>query len=305
MIIINDKTKLGGMTYPFFGSDWEISIEKVSEAGEYRSPNYAYKTMAWTSDGKCSTMWSNEPFAEFKERWGFEFSMKKGALQLSKRMSRVFRPMFYWDMMFQRDVNIVIDKGLDKKTWDGAGVVSRKFVERVTMGTQFRNLTNRKKAVLWDKVKHARRVEFTVLNHLGELKGHAVISDDLDCDLIMPDDVKGEIKMNNGKAFVSFDFPHAADHMMVDSQSLINLGEFFPLWYYQEEMAEYNNKFLDSLEDGTIATKIASAFKADAEERWWLPEYFASGGGHNWFRGPLRSAANQHVRNIEGKVGIQ
>lgn len=301
MEMITRETKLGGMSYPFFQplGDWELTIESVKSPDEYKS-KFKHRTVAWISDNKISTLYSDWGWKKFQAHYNLKTHTHKGLLQLCKRMSRVFRPMFLWGFFYNRDLNIRVKKSLDTKTWDGAGLVSRKMLQKMLLTDAYLSLPLHKKAQLRQQINNAKRVEFTVLDRRGQMKGHALVVEQMQEDIVLPKDVKTELSMNNGQTFVSFDFPHAADHMMIDAQSLINLGEFIPIEDYGRWLDQHNDAYLDSMVSGVAQSNIALSY--NDENPWWLADYFRSGGRLEWFRAPLLALARQHEQTIIGKA---
>jgi hypothetical protein len=83
------------------------------------------------------------------------------------------------------------------------------------------------------ELRHARRVEFTIMTSNGQDKGHAIVANNLrdekgrPVDFLLPQDTKGEIRLTNGKTFVGVSVVHGHNDMRLDIQSLINLHPFF------------------------------------------------------------------------------
>jgi hypothetical protein len=300
--IINADTPLGGMQYPFFINvpDWELVIDVVSLIEEMEIPPYnpcGRKLMlSWINDGKICRVYARDMnWKQFRAQFDWHTSLQKGALSLSKRMSRVTRPMFAWSFFYTRDLKIKVDPKLNAKLWDGAGLVSRRMLQKMQL--HLPKMPSLKKSKVYAQLEHARRVEFTILNGAGQFKGHALVVDDMVEDFILPNDPKKELRMGSGKTFVSFDFPHAKEEMLIDSQSLINHGEFIPLEMYEQWMQRSMDQFLEKLENG----EIQKGFEMIETEHWTIPEYFRSGGEKEWLRGPMRSLANQWVTTIKAK----
>jgi hypothetical protein len=116
-----------------------------------------------------------------------------------------------------------------------------------------------RRARLEAELRHARRVEFTIMTPKGQDKGHAIVADDLrddngrPVDFLLPRDTKQEIRLTSGQTFVGLSFVHGHNDMRLDIQSLINLHPFFQEEQLLGWLREEGELFAQSVESGTGA----------------------------------------------------
>ncbi len=185
-----------------------------------------------------------------------------------------------------------------KKVWDGAGLISRAMLERLMIpdGTP-----PAKRAELLREIARCKRIEFTVMTERGQDKGHAIVSDDLDADFVLPMDTKKEVKLVNGQTWVGVNFVHAHDEMRIDIQSLINLHPFFSEEQYAQWLEDEGNLFAHAVESGKVDAamqRIDPFATMEDVEAWHLREYFASGGHAMWSASVTRNLMNQHLKRL-------
>src|SRR5205823_14934455 len=98
--------------------------------------------------------------------------------------------------------------------------------------------------------QRAHRVEFTLLTHEGQDKGHAIVADHLPVDFILPSDTKREVKLINGTDFVGINFVEAHLAMRLDIPSLINLYPFFREEQLAQWLDEDGRLFVQAVQSG-------------------------------------------------------
>jgi hypothetical protein len=305
---VSFETALGGAIYPFLeasGRAWQLLTYPV---GEQMTPHPAHTfgqaapTLRWVGDGQVTDLYVDGLTTEaFLTASGLELSMAKGGYVLSKRLSRVMRPYVLSGFFETEDVTIRYLDELDeagRKVWDGAGVISRCLLRKLVLSDE---LEPAKRARLERAVATARRVEFTILTERGQDKGHAIVSDELEADVVLPRDTKGEIRLVNGKTFVGLGLTPCHDEMRLDIQSLINLHPFFE----EEQLATWLQQegalFLEAVKTGQVAEAMARVDSDTSLEdvtSWPLREYLASGGHPMWFPSHVRSLVNQHLARL-------
>jgi len=305
--VINQGTALGGAIYPFLeqtGRAWAVVSQELENPTSYpRNGTFEMyqPTLRYVKDGKIEDVFVDGMTTEqFLAKTGLQLSMDKGGFVLSKRLSRVMRPYFA-SASFDKDaVKIVYMEQDDtqKKTWDGAGLISRAMVERLLIpdGTP-----PAKRAELLREVRECKRVEFTVMTERGQDKGHAIVCDDLDADFLLPMDTKKEVKLVNGKMWVGVNFVHAHDEMRIDIQSLINLYPFFDEAKYAQWLDDEGKLFTQAVESGKVdeaMSRIDPYATLEDVEAWHLREYFASGGHALWSASVTRNLMNQHLKRL-------
>jgi len=305
--IINQETALGGAIYPFLeqtGRAWAVVSHDLEDPTTYpRSGTFGMSkpTLRYVKDGKIEDVFVDGMTTEqFLAKTGLQLGMDKGGFVLSKRLSRVMRPYFASGSFESSTVNIryLEQDETQKKVWDGAGLISRAMVERLMIpdGTP-----PAKRAELLREIAQCKRIEFTVMTERGQDKGHAIVSDDLDADFVLPIDTKKEVKLVNGQTWVGVNFVHAHDDMRIDIQSLINLHPFFSEDQYAQWLEDEGSLFAHAVESGQVDAamqRIDPFVTIEDVEAWHLREYFASGGHAMWSASVTRNLMNQHLKRL-------
>ena len=314
--IINQDTKLGGARYPFIPPDkrWAIVAYDVELYGESIT-KYGELTpcLRWVNGNKVHDLYVEgiNSTTELSKMNGLQYSLTKGGFDLSKRLSRVYRPYFI-SGYFDKDeitVRYLQQDEFEKKIWDGAGRISRKLLLRLIEQLPT-NLSPSKRRELIHELEHAKRVEFTLLGKAewsntaqhGQDKGHAAVVEDLDVDIELPQDTKSTIKLENGKAFLGIYPVHAhRDHMRLDFQSLINLHPFINNDVLLHWLEEESRLFVQSIRNGDVTAtmqRLNEYTTLDNLTSWHVREYLASGGHPMWFGNIVKSILNQHIKRL-------
>jgi hypothetical protein len=206
-----------GRTYALLestGRDWRIITRPADEFDQF-AENTADRfgmdrpTLSWAKDGKAVHIYvDGMTTQDFLDHVGLELDLTN-ATTASKRLSRIFRPQAATGWFDADEVSISYDLSQPKfrrmpdlanpdesvvrwgtgrgdelppdvveKVWDGAGVVSRDML--VKMIDQLPDdMDPRLRARTVRELLHARRVEFTIMTDSGQLKGHAMVSENL------------------------------------------------------------------------------------------------------------------------------
>ncbi|MBX3059863.1 MAG: hypothetical protein KF770_25705 [Anaerolineae bacterium] len=315
--VISYDDPLGGATFPFLEQTrraWRILTRPVDEtadphpvhtfskAGETRPP-----TLRWVNGSQVSDLYvDGMTTEEFLEATGLKLDLHKGGFVLSKRISRVMRPHFVSGFFNPDDVSIAYmeQPPEEAKIWDGAGLISRRMLRKMMLSE---DLPPAKRERLENELRHARRVEFTVMTPKGQDKGHAIVADNLrdengrPVDFLLPQDTKKEVRLENGRTFVGLSFVHGHNDMRLDIQSLINLHPFFQEDKLLDWLKDEGELFVQAVETGQVAEamgRIDSHTTLEEVQAWPLREYFASGGHPMWFRSHVKSLLNQHLKRL-------
>jgi hypothetical protein len=264
-------------------------------------------TLRWVNGDQVSDLYVDGMDTErFLAESGLQLDLHKGGFVLSKRISRLMRPHLVSGFFEPDQVRIgYMEQTPDEaNVWDGAGLISRRMVEKLVLSEE---LTPAKRARLEAELRHAQRVEFTVMTPKGQDKGHAIVADDLrdengrPVDFLLPQDTKREVRLENGQTFVGLSFVHGHNQMRLDIQSLINLHPFFEEEQLLDWLQEEGDLFVQSVETGQVGEVMGRIDRhtttADLAG-WPLREYFASGGQPMWFRSHVRSLLNQHLKRL-------
>ncbi len=310
------------------GREWTIvthDLDSDEPVHPYHSFGMAEPTLRWVKDNKVVDLYVDGMAAEdYFAATGLRFhNERKGPYVLSKRVSRIMRPYFVSGSFDPGEVSIrymdeadyatfTADPAAGPKVFDGAGVISRRMLERMVIRG---DLSPVKQAQLKREIARAGRVEFTILTERGQDKGHAIVSDDLasiaDADFLIPRDTKGEVTLENGRTWVGIDFVHGKDHMRIDIQSLINLHPFFGNEQYERWLEDEGTVFIEAVKSGDVAAPMARIDREETLEdvqAWALREFFASGGHPQWFQYHTKALMNRHLERLnaaaEGKLRI-
>ncbi|MCC6613311.1 MAG: hypothetical protein IT320_07515, partial [Anaerolineae bacterium] len=305
--ITNQETPLGGAIYPFLeqtGRAWAVVSHDLDNSTSYpRTGTFGMSTptLRYAKDGKIEDVFVDGMTTEqFLTKTGLQLSMDKGGFVLSKRLSRIMRPYFATGSFDSDSVNIryMQQDDTQKKVWDGAGLISRAMLERLAIpeGTPLA-----KRAELLREIAECKRIEFTVMTERGQDKGHAIVSDDLDADFVLPMDTKKEVRLVNEQTWIGVNFVHAHDEMRIDIQSLINLHPFFSEEQYAQWLKDEGDLFTRAVESGKVDAamqRIDPYATMEDVEAWHLREYFASGGHAMWSASVTRNLMNQHLKRL-------
>lgn len=312
--------KLGGATFPFLEQTqraWRILARPVNETAE---PHAAHTfgldrpTLRWVNGSQVSDLYvDGMATAQFLEATGLKLDMHKGGFVLSKRISRVIRPHYVSGFFDPNDVQVAYmeQSPEEAKIWDGAGLISRKMLRKMMLSD---DVSPAKRERLEIELRHAQRVEFTVMTTKGQDKGHALVTDDLrdengrPVDFLLPQDTKKEVRLDPstgsgqaGRTFVGLSFVHGHNDMRLDIQSLINLHPFFQEEQLLDWLKDEGELFVQAVETGQVAEamgRIDRHTSLEEVQAWPLREYFASGGHPMWFRSHVKSLMNQHLKRL-------
>jgi hypothetical protein len=332
--VISFDDELGGAIYPFLeqsGRAWHLVTrpaadvlaaagaaggaagDETDEAGSSGPVHVAHTfgqtdpTLRWVNGDQVSDLYVDGMDSEqFLAESGLRLDLHKGGFVLSKRISRLMRPHLVSGFFAPDQVRIgyMEQTPAEANVWDGAGLISRRMVEKLALRD---DLSPAKRARLEAELRHAQRVEFTVMTAKGQDKGHAIVADDLrdengrPVDFLLPQDTKREVRLENGQTFVGLSFVHGHNQMRLDIQSLVNLHPFFKEEQLLDWLRDEGDLFVQSVATGQVGAVMGRIDRhtttADLEG-WPLREYFASGGQPLWFRSHVKSLLNQHLKRL-------
>jgi hypothetical protein len=308
----------GGLAYPFLcahandATEWQIVARPFGDEQELETilrTNNA--TLRWVKDDKVMDLYiPGQDTETFLAQSGLRLSLHKGGYVLSKRLSRIMRPFRYYGFFGRDDVTIDYNEFLDGRLWDGSGLVSRGFIQRLADNLE---LDDRHR----HELLHSNRFEVTTLHSGGQDKGHVYVVDDLAVDFTFPaGSAKTELALANGQVFVGLHPVHSDDQMCLDVQSLINLYPFFRpeqllAWAQME-----SEMFLQGIAGGRLAGILGRLYEVDVADGlatgtastvdaladWHIGEYLASGGSLMWFSGMVKAVAKQHLNRLGSRI---
>ena len=329
-----------GRTYALLeatGRDWRVITRPADEFDVFAEDEVDRfgmdtPTLSWAKDGKAVHIYvDGMTTQEFLDHLGLEIDLQN-TTTTSKRLSRLFRPQAATAWLDADDVSISYELSQPKfqrvpdpnnpdetsvewgtgsgnelppdvveKVWDGAGVVSRDMLTKM-IDQLPDDMDPRLRAKTIRELRQAKRVEFTIMTEEGQLKGHAMVSEDLSTDFVIPRDLKTQVKLTDpSKRYVAFEFPHGHDHMRLDVQSAINLSPFFSGDQLVQWLEEDFQVFEHSVQTGDIAAGMAKIDRNTTVEdlqQWALREFAASGGDINWSGSFVKSYMNSYLDRV-------
>ena len=315
--VISYADPLGGAVYPFLKQTkraWRILTWPV---GAVEAPHAAHTfgldqpTLRWVNGSQVSDLYVDGMTTQgFLAATGLKLDMHKGGFVLSKRLSRLMRPHFVSDFFPPDEVNVAYmeQSAAEAKVWDGAGLISRRMLGKLILS---HDLPPAKRERLEAELRHAKRVEFTLMTERGQDKGHAIVADDLrddegrPVDFLLPQGTKREVRLASDQTFVGLSFVHGHNHMRLGIQSLINLHPLFQEPQLFDWLREEGDLFVQAVETGQVAEVMGRIDRHTtlAElQAWPLREYLASGGQPMWFRSHVKSLLNQHLRRLNAST---
>lgn len=295
-------------------NEWRVITRPLEDYDTPPDPRHTFgmerPSFQWVKDGKSIEIYVEgmDQFA-FYESLGLDVDLKN-ATTSSKRISRLFRPQAvtgFFDEVKRRYLDEVFPEGTsdhDEKTWDGAGLVSRKILLKMIEQLP-ENLDPRSRARIERELRKAQRVEFTIMTSEGQEKGHAIVHETMEDDFVLPRDIKGQVKLKGGKDYVAFEFPHGAEDMRIDIQSLINMHPFFDEGQLISWMRQEGEVFMDAVKSGDIAEamrRVDAYTTVEDLEQWSLREFLVSGGDIHWSGSHVKSFFRSAIKRLQ-KMG--
>ena len=197
------------------------------------------------------------PFDKFLDRLHIKI-YSNNLFKTSKYLSRVFRPVRYGS--FISNLNIYLNNNHCGKQTDGISLISLKLAKELG----------------WKEAYNGSSAQFTLFSEEGLVKGHCVVSDKIESDVVIygEDNIKSELKLGNNLQYVAIEPVKLNNHLRMDIQTLLNLWELFgPQQYlswantsisqYQEDL--FSGKLSEYLDDFENIT-----FTDYKDERWTL-----------------------------------
>lgn len=307
---ISPETPLGGQCYPYLarsGGKWLLTSTLADSANRFANG----QLMRWVNGNNVHDLWLDRtPYSEnaLAEKLGLNVNLKKGGFVMSKRWSRLMRPYLMYMFVNEQDLHIqYLNKDAQRdKVWDGAGLVSRAMLNRMSHHLTTLPLSDRLRRKLQHELKTCKRIEFTVQGRAGQDKGHAIVSETLDADFLLIQDTKRDVQATDGQVMIGFNPVHHHTQMRLDVQSLVNLrGDAANPFWTNEQLLTYlhdtSTVFQQALVQGDVTEAMSlldGQVSLEAIQAWHLREYFASGGQTMAFAAIIKSLMNQHLTSI-------
>jgi hypothetical protein len=259
--------------YPLFPSNraWQLVAregETLANHPLHEAHNFGMSqpTLAWQNGTQRMELYvDGMTHLDFMTAYGMQFDVTKNGFITSKRMSRMLRDYRLFERLPESEVTVeYLDLDPDgEDIWDGAGLISRSMLERLQISP---NLSAETQTHLRSELQHIGRVEFTLVNSVGQHKGHAIVVDGMDVDFRLPKDIKRDARTTDGTAFIGLNAVHSKDEMRLDVQSIMNLHPFIDseqmLGYLQEEGV----LFREAVETGKKAEAMARLDHASTDD---------------------------------------
>jgi hypothetical protein len=300
------ESSIGTMDYPFLNrisTTWRISSVDTSKV---ESRFYVFKTLgvhtfAWIKDSSVVFLDMSVDGKHLSESEFLALSnittRPSHIFKTAKRLSRLFNAYQVGQAGFIPNVRIYENEFLDESAWDGAGIVSRRFVVSFfkSQGMTAKNIA---------KNLMFKRLEFTINNEDGQYKGHVFVDNEIVIDgeeydfCFGPNAPKLEVSLS-GDVFVGMRPVKGHDHMFLDIQSLVNLHEFFGVERLLGYLKDSCDDYLASIEDNTVLGGLSNI---DDESEWLLAKYAQNKGKSMWFKSIVSQLGNVFLKTLSEKT---
>jgi hypothetical protein len=227
-----------------------------------------------------------------------EVSLHKGGFMASKRLSRIMRPVPIFGWRDNLHIEYTPDKKRSNKIWDGAGVVSRKFLLSLIPDLA---LEDKYKKRYVRELREGKRFEFTIQTNKGQYKGHCIVDERPEApDFLIPDDLKTEVRLTCEETLVTLMPYHNHDGMALDIQSRINLNGLFSNDYLFEQLEKEADQVIDEIASGDKEAmfKRWAELQEGTSSDWWLAEFLQSGGETVWFPKATQALGNDWRKRV-------
>jgi hypothetical protein len=197
---------------------------------------------------------------------------------------------------------------------DGANWISRRMLRKLVewrIKTEGKKLDKQQIKALRRMAAHSMRVELTFVNHEGQYKGHALVVNTREWDLMLIEgsqkpEVRTASKLN--RVFISAEVKHTSE-LWLDRQSFTNLevdhffGDNLTQWF-----ADYCQAKLDQFDSGDYINMITAmgdkarwATDANALLNYPIFNYVLSGGNPSWFASTTRQALRASLKGAHAR----
>ena len=224
-------------------------------------------------------------FKDFLDHFGIKIK-SKNLFKTGKYLSRVFRPIRYGS--FFKGLDVHINNNHNGKITDGISLISLDLA----------------RSLGWKNAEANMSAQFTLFFNGGLVKGHCVLSDWINHDVIIygQENIKSEISLNNGYEYVTLEPVKLGESLRIDIQSMLNLwelfgGEQFLSWAYKGMQ-----QFKDDLFAGNLSSWLDSFDEIAKEEydneQWTLRKAIWHKIDYTKYPGLIRSAWSMMKNSI-------
>lgn len=231
---------------------------------------------------------SNKHHLSFKDfLQHFKLSVASDNLfKTGKYLSRVFRSTRYGGFFEQLSVR---HSDVSGKIVDGISLVS---VEAA-------------RALGWRRAAAGMGAQLTYLSKDGLVKGHCVLSDRIDYDIVVyGGNIKDQIFLEQGQEYLALEPVKLSDTLRMDIQTLLNLWDVFGAEQYLQWAFQAVDGFKDDLFSGKIEHWLDS-FESESPERleqeaWTLRRAIWHKIDYTKYPGLIRAAWTMFRKSISG-----
>lgn len=286
---MKDKTASNSYEYHFFNSAIH-NISKVefhsrffSEADIERTLLEGKFSFAYLREDKLRTIDVYDAQGvliksnEFLKRFGIVIN-SSNLFKTGKYLSRVFRPSKYG--AFIDNLKIHKNQNHNGKETDGISLISLRLAHRLG----------------WKEAKPEMSSQFTLFYKDGLVKGHCVVSDNIEHDVVIygEENIKKEISLTNGLNYLALEPVKLGNSLRLDIQSLLNLWEVFEGEQYLQWAFEGIEKFKEDLFNGKLVNWLDNFDEINNEkfenENWTLRKAIWSKVDYRRYPGLVRAA---------------
>jgi len=156
-----------------------------------------------------------------------------------KYLSRIFRPSKYGAFYTDLDIYLNEDESRSPELTDGISLISKALAEELG----------------WSDAKANMSAQITLLTDEGLIKGHCVVSDEIESDIVLygNDSYKQEVKLTSGYQYISLEPLKGSSHLRLDIQSLLNLWDIFGA----EQYLEWAYEGIEEVKDIVLTGKLS------------------------------------------------
>lgn len=223
-------------------------------------------------------------FDDFARHFGIKIQ-STNLFKTGKYLSRVFRPIKYGGFFPKLNIRT---SHLTGKIVDGISLISVDLA----------------KAVGWADAQHGMSAQFTLFFAEGLVKGHCVVSGQIDHDVIIygEENIKKEIKFDYPAEYVALEPVGLSDTLRMDIQTLLNLWDLFKADQYLSWAYQGIQQFKSDLMTGKLDSWLDSFNDADIEEvlneKWTLKKAILHKIDYTRYPGLIRTAWTMYRNSI-------
>ena len=233
----------------------EVDVEKQIISGNW--------SFAFLRESKLRTidMYEDEKkisFDMFLQRLSIDIS-SKNLFKTGKYLSRVFRPARYGKFFSGLDIHVNDNPELQGKLTDGISLISCSLAQELG----------------WKNAAVNDSAQFTLFYNSGLVKGHCVVSDRIEHDIVVygNQNIKDEINFASDAAYVSIEPVKLSKSLRMDIQSLLNLWQIFGDEQFFTWARNGIDRYKKDLMSGRLADELDdfdSITREEYESETWL-----------------------------------